>query len=93
MSHERKLREEEAAIARMIGGRNYMTAHEQTLKTLCGEQEESWKSSKRHKKEGGEEKLYYHCEFNGRNNTCYWAPLGQGVRSYGEVYACGMMKE
>jgi len=41
-----------------------------------------------HKRRQGE-KLYYHCEFNGRNNTCYWAPLGQGVRSYGEVYACG----
>ncbi len=67
MSHERKLRDEEEAIARMIGGRNYLRAHEQTLKTLCEEQGESWKSSKRHKKEG--EKLYYHCEFNGRNNT------------------------
>lgn len=33
-------------------------------------------------------KLYYHCEFNGNNNTCYWAPLGEGVRTYGEIYKC-----
>ena len=32
-------------------------------------------------------KLYYHCEFNGCNNTCYMAPLMEGVRTYGEVYA------
>lgn len=32
-------------------------------------------------------KLYYHCEFNGCNNTCYMAPLMDGVRTYGEVYA------
>jgi len=35
------------------------------------------------------EKRYYHCEFNGSNNTCYWAPLGKGVRTYGELYKCG----
>ena len=30
--------------------------------------------------------LYYHCKFNGVNNTCYWAPLAEGVLTYGELY-------
>jgi len=36
--------------------------------------------------------LYYHCKFNGVNNTCYWAPLAEGVLTYGELVASSTVK-
>ena len=38
------------------------------------------------------DKLYYHCKFNGVNNTCYWAPLAKGVLTYGELVASSTVK-
>jgi hypothetical protein len=38
------------------------------------------------------DKLYYHCKFNGVNNTCYWAPLAKGVLTYGELVASSSVK-
>jgi hypothetical protein len=37
--------------------------------------------------------LYYHCKFNGVNNTCYWAPLAKGVLTYGELVASSRVKD
>jgi len=102
MLEENRRREAAARIAR----ERVVAQHEAEIRLIVEESDRNARERKRqldeemavamkiesHKRRKGE-KLYYHCEFNGCNNMCYWAPLGQGVRSYGEVYACGMMKE
>lgn len=90
VAREKKLWEEQEAarVARESRAREQEAADRVASEGKRQREEQEEQARKRRKGE----KLYYHCEFNGRNNTCYWAPLGQGVRSYGEVYACGMME-
>ncbi len=86
VARERKQREEQEAADRMARER----------KRRREEQEEDQARKRREiaekiesPKQCKDEKLYYHCVFNGINNTCFWAPLGEGARTYGEVYKCG----
>jgi hypothetical protein len=51
---------------------------------------EEIESNKRRKLD--KQSLYYHCKFNGVNNTCYWAPLAEGVLTYGELVASSTSK-
>jgi hypothetical protein len=88
IAHENRVREqqvrkqcEEQCEARRI------EAIERNKRKQREEQEEARRveaiESDKRRKVG---KLYYHCYFNGVNNTCYWAPLAKGVLTYGELY-------
>lgn len=85
MARERKQREDQEAAGRMASERKRQREEQEELTRKRHEDMEKIKSHKQCK----DKKLYYHCEFNGSHNTCYWAPLGEGVRTYGELYKCG----
>jgi len=85
MARERKQREDQEAAGRMARERKRQREEQEELTRKRHEDMEKIKSHKQCK----DKKLYYHCEFNGSHNTCYWAPLGEGVRTYGELYKCG----
>jgi hypothetical protein len=91
VAREKRLREEQEAarVARESRARVQDEADRVYIegKRHVLEDERDLEQGGKRRKKG--EKLYYHCKFNGCNNTLYWAPLGEGVRTYGEVYACG----
>jgi hypothetical protein len=82
---EKKRREEQEAADRMARERKRRLEEQEELDRKRRDNTVKYESHKPCK----DEKLYYHCEFNGSNNTSYWAPLGEGVCTYGEIYKCG----
>ena len=76
-ARERRVREQEEADRIACVKKNQREKQEEARRV------DEIESNKRRKLD----KLYYHCKFNGVNNTCYWAPLAKGVLTYGELVA------
>ncbi len=80
VARERKQREDQEAADRMFSERKRRREEQEMVEAQArklldiAEKIESPKQCK-------EEKLYYHCVFNGINNTCFMAPLGEGVNT------------
>jgi hypothetical protein len=89
VARERKQREEQDAADRMARERK-RRREEQEMEDQARKRREIAEKIESPKKQcNKDKKLYYHCVFSGINNTCFWAPLGEGARTYGEVYKCG----
>ena len=67
--------------------KNVQEEQRQLRKKLEDEKKQSRMSARMlEEKKKSTEKLYFHCDFNGLNYTHYWAPLKEGVITYGKLY-------
>ena len=83
---EKKQREAQEAAERLARERKRLREEQEMVEAQARKRREITEKAGSPKKQCKEEKLYYHCVFNGLNNTCFWAPLGEGVVTYGEAY-------
>jgi len=86
MALEKKQREEQEAADRMARERKRRREEQEIVEEQARKRREIAEKIESPKKQCKVEKLYYHCVFNGINNTCFMAPLGEGELTYGEVY-------
>jgi hypothetical protein len=86
MALEKKQREAQEAAERLARERKRRREEQEIVDEQARKRREIVEKIESPKKPCKDEKLYYHCEFNGINNKCFWAPLGEGVLTYGEAY-------
>jgi hypothetical protein len=80
---EKKQREDQEAAEKMARERKRQREEQEIVDAQARKRREITAKIESPKKQC---KQYYHCVFNGINNTCFWAPLGEGVVTYGEAY-------